>query len=101
MVDTLAADIVKVPARVWQAMFSGLLEYDDIGELTSIGAPTLLIWGDADALVSRDMQEVLADRIPHAELIVYPAAGHTPRWEDPVRFSEDLAAFVERLQARS
>jgi len=44
------------------------------------------------------MQEVLTDRIPHAELIVYPAVGHTPRWADPQRFSEDLAAFVERLQ---
>jgi pimeloyl-ACP methyl ester carboxylesterase len=100
VVDTLVADILKVPARVWQAMFSGLLEYDDIRELRSVGAPTLLIWGDDDSLVSREMQEVLADRIPHAELIVYSDVGHTPRWGDSLRFSEDLAAFVERLQER-
>lgn len=99
VVDMLVADILKVPARVWHAMFSGLLDYDDTRELTRVGAPTLLIWGDDDALVSREMQEVLADRIPHAELIVYPAVGHTPRWDDSQRFSEDLAAFVERLQA--
>jgi pimeloyl-ACP methyl ester carboxylesterase len=100
MVDMLVADILKVPARVWHAVFSGLLEYDDTPALGRIGAPTLLIWGDDDALVSLEMQEFLADRIPHAELIVYPAVGHTPRWSDSLRFSEDLAAFVERLQAR-
>ncbi len=98
VVDMLVADILKVPARVWHAMFSGLLDYDDTSELASVGAPTLLIWGDDDALVSREMQDVLTDRIPHAELIVYRAVGHTPRWVDPRRFSEDLAAFVERLQ---
>ena len=99
VVDTLVADILKVPARVWHAMFTGLLDYDDTSELTRIAAPTLLIWGDDDALVSREMQDVLADRIPHAELIVYPGAGHTPRWDDSKRFSEDLAAFVERVHA--
>ena len=95
----MVADVLKVPARVWHAMFSGLLDYDDTPELTTVGAPTLLIWGDDDPLVSCEMQEVLASCIPHAELIVYPAVGHTPRWDDSQRFSGDLAAFVERLQA--
>jgi pimeloyl-ACP methyl ester carboxylesterase len=82
-------------------MFADLLDYDDSRELTRISGPTLLIWGDDDPLVSREMQAVLADRIPHAELIVYPAAGHTPRWDDTQRFSRNLAEFVERVQASS
>ncbi len=98
VLDMLVAEILKVPARVWHAMFSGLLDYDDTSELSSVGAPTLLIWGDDDAFVSREMQDVLTGCIPHAELIVYHAVGHTPRWDDSKRFSEDLAAFVERLQ---
>ena len=99
MVDMLVEDILRVPARVWHAMFAGLLDYDDLRELTRISGPTLLIWGDDDPLVPREMQAVLADRIPHAELIVYPAVGHTPRWDDTTRFSRDLAEFVERVQA--
>ncbi|MBI4935140.1 MAG: alpha/beta hydrolase [Actinobacteria bacterium] len=98
VVDMLVAETLKVPARVWHAMFLGLLDYDDTSELASVDAPTLLIWGDDDALVSREMQQVLTDRIPHAALSVYHAVGHTPRWDDPQRFSEDLAAFVERPQ---
>jgi pimeloyl-ACP methyl ester carboxylesterase len=29
-------------------------------------------------------------------LLVYPGVGHTPRWENPGRFADDIAAFVER-----
>ncbi len=99
VVDTLVEDILKVPARVWRAMFSRLLDYDDTSELGRVDAPTLLIWGDDDALVSREMQDLLADRLPRAELIVYPGVGHTPRWDDSRQFSEDLVTFVERLHA--
>ena len=99
VVDMAVADIVKVPARVWREMFTELLAYDDTNELTRISAPTLLIWGADDTLVPREMQAMLADRIPHAELIVYPAVGHTPRWDDPQRFSADLTTFIDRLQA--
>ena len=52
-----------MPARVWKEMFAGLLAYDDVAELGGITAPTLLVWGDADGLVGRDMQEMLAERI--------------------------------------
>ena len=92
----LTTELLKVPAHVWREMFAGLLQYDDRAELGRIRAPTLLLWGDADALVGRDMQDELAARIPHAESLVYPGVRHTPRWEDPSRFASDVAAFVER-----
>ena len=98
VLDQLVGETLKVPARVWRETFAGLLAYDDTDELGRIAAPTLLIWGDADSLVGREMQDVLAARIRGAELLVYPGVGHTPRWEDPRRFAGDLAAFVERTR---
>jgi pimeloyl-ACP methyl ester carboxylesterase len=92
--DLLVSETLKVPARVWHALFSELMDYDDIDNLTNISPPTLLIWGDADPLVDREMQDHLTQRIPNSELRVYPGLGHTPRWEDPDRFAADLAAFV-------
>ena len=85
-----------MPARVWREMFAELLRYDDTAELGRITAPTLLVWGDADGVVGRDMQDLLDGRITDASLLVYPGVGHTPRWEDPQRFADDLVAFVER-----
>lgn len=97
LLDQLVRELLKVPARVWREMFAGLLQYDDMSELGRISAPTLLVWGDADPLVARDRQEELAERIPGADLLVYPGVGHTPRWEDPARFASDVVAFAEPL----
>jgi pimeloyl-ACP methyl ester carboxylesterase len=99
LIDQLTDELLKVPAHVWKAMFAGLLEYDDMAELGRIETPTLLVWGDADALVGREMQTTLATRIRGAELAVYRGVGHTPRWEDPRRFAGDVAAFVQRRSA--
>ena len=94
VLDQLVGEVLRVPARVWKKVFSGLLAYDDTDELGRITAPTLLIWGDADGLVGREMQDMLADRIRGAKALVYPGVGHTPRWEEPARFADDVATFV-------
>jgi non-heme chloroperoxidase len=96
VLEQLVDQVLEVPARVWKEMFARLLQYDDTADLQSIAAPALLIWGDDDALVGRDMQEVLARRIPDATSVVYAGVGHTPRWEDPKRFAADVTTFVQR-----
>jgi non-heme chloroperoxidase len=96
VVDEFADELLKVPAHVCREMFQSLLGYDDMDDIPRIAAPTLLVWGDADPLVGRDMQEALAARVPTAEPVVYRGLGHTPRWEDPARFARALAAFTAR-----
>lgn len=86
--------LLKVPARVWQGTFGGLVAYDDAGWPGRIQAPTLLLWGAADRRVGLLEQEALVTAIPHAELRIYPGVGHVPRWEDPSRFAADVADFV-------
>lgn len=96
VIDELVDEVAKVPARVWRAMFAALLTYDDRAELDRITAPALLIWGDADPIVGREVQEELGRRLPDANVVQYDGVGHTPRWEDPARFAADLVAFVDR-----
>ena len=100
LVDLLVEEIVAVPARVWKQTFAGLLAYDDQSELPLIETPTLLVWGDADVTVSRAMQDHLAGSIPDAAVLVYAGVGHTPRWDDPVRFSNDLVTFARDVGRR-
>jgi pimeloyl-ACP methyl ester carboxylesterase len=92
---TMVADNLKLPAHVWKQTFLGLLADDSASELGRIGAPTLIIWGDQDTIVSRDDQEALAAAIDGSRLVVYPGAGHALYWEEPERIAADLAAFVE------
>jgi non-heme chloroperoxidase len=97
LVDLLVDDVLKVPAGVWQEMFASLVEYDDIRELAEVRAPAMLVWGDTDSLVTREMQDELLGLIPSAELVVYEGVGHTPRWEQPERFAQDVTAFASRV----
>lgn len=93
--ETLVADVQKVPARVWKALWRGRLEGDLSGELGQIEAPTLIIWGDQDTRCPRSDQETLVAGIADARLVVYQGAGHGLHVEEPERFSTDLADFVK------
>ena len=62
--DQLIEEVLKVPARVWKQTFAALLDYDDLARLSHINAPTLLVWGEIDAVVSREMQDQLLRTIP-------------------------------------
>lgn len=86
----------KAPARVWRETFRGLLEYDDMDGLGRITAPTLLVWGDADALVPRSDQETLLAGLPSSRLLVYPGIGHSPHWEALTHLTSDLTDFVDQ-----
>jgi pimeloyl-ACP methyl ester carboxylesterase len=94
-IETMVRENLKVPARVWRATFEGLLEDDSLGELDRIKAPTLIVWGDRDAILPRVDQETLAAAIANSLLVVYPGAGHAVYWEEPGRVASDLAAFIE------
>jgi non-heme chloroperoxidase len=96
--ETIVQENLKAPARVWRATFEGLLDDDSLEELHKIEAPTLIVWGDRDAILPRSDQEALAAAIPGSRLLVYPGAGHAFYWENPGRVASDLAAFIAELE---
>ena len=91
--DQLVAESLRAPAHVWRAAFAGIRTMPPD---TAISAPTLLLWGDQDALVPRTEQDTLLAAIPDARLIVYEGAGHSPNWEQPERVARDIEAFLRR-----
>ena len=74
--ETVIHESLKVPARVWKAVFAGLLQEDFSSELTKLKLPTLIVWGDRDAICLRRDQAVLARNIPTSRLVVYSETGH-------------------------
>jgi pimeloyl-ACP methyl ester carboxylesterase len=97
VLDAMVRESLKVPARVWRAVFTDFPADDVSTELGAIAVPTLIVWGAQDATCPRSEQEALAATIAGAQLVVYPASGHSPHWEDPERFAADLVAFVEQV----
>jgi pimeloyl-ACP methyl ester carboxylesterase len=92
--EGIVAESLKAPARVWQAAFDGLLAFDDADQLGHITAPTLIMWGEQDALFSSAAQGSLSAAIPNARLKIYPATGHSLQWERPEQVADDLDAYI-------
>ncbi len=64
-------------------------------QLREINVPTLILWGEQDALFPREEQERLAAAIPIAILKVYPEIGHAVHWECPEQIVRNLEAFMK------
>ena len=92
--ERVLSESLKVPARVWRDYYEGVLTIDDTARLGEIGAPTLILWGERDAVLAREEQERRAAAIPDATLRVYPDTGHLVHWERPEWVARDLQAFI-------
>src|SRR5262245_10958260 len=96
--ETVVAETVKVPSRVWHEAFDGFVKAGDFtNELGAISIPTLLMWGDRDAYAQRAAQDRLLTAIPRAQLVTYEGFGHALHLEDPVLITNDLVAFVSKM----
>ena len=93
--ERIVAESLKLPARLWRQVLDGVIAYDDAAQLGRITTPTLLMWGDHDALFSRDDQDRLVAAIRTARLRIYPEIGHCPNWECPELVAADLVGFLQ------
>ena len=92
--ERIVEESLKLPSRLWAEMIDRLVEYDDLEDLPQITAPTLLIWGDRDALFSRNEQDRFVAKLPQTRVRVYEETGHCPNWEQPERVAADITRFL-------
>lgn len=92
--DTVVAESLKLPATVWQQLFADFLVEDHSARLGSITAKTLIMCGDRDEYFPLAGQHELHTAIRDSRLLIYAASGHSPHWEWPQRFVDDLSIFL-------
>lgn len=63
----------------------------------TIAAPTLVMHGQADALIPVADGRAFAAAIPGARLVTYPGVGHVPMEQIPDQSAQDLRAFMKAL----
>ena len=56
--------------------------------------PTLVVWGDRDAIIPVGHGERYARLIPGARSLVLPDTGHLPMVERPRTFNRELLEFL-------
>jgi pimeloyl-ACP methyl ester carboxylesterase len=61
--------------------------------------PTLLVWGDQDALIPPSTMELMKRRIPHARTALIRGAGHSVYFEKGAEFNSILLEFLQTQAA--
>ncbi len=91
----LVTDALRAGPRTLLRAADELLHADLTPKLERIVAPTLMIWGEHDALVPVGFGQALRAAMPAAELVVIGRAGHNAMWDCPATFNREVIAFLE------
>lgn len=69
---------------------------DNLPDIAAIQAPTLILWGDEDALINVNDAFRFHQAIRNSELIIYENIGHLPMLEIPEKSAADVRAFFRK-----
>jgi pimeloyl-ACP methyl ester carboxylesterase len=64
--------------------------------LPRITAPTLVLTGDSDPIVPPAQSHRIAEKVPHADLVVLKGAGHFPSVESPAEYQQVVSEWLRR-----
>ena len=83
-----------VAPGAWRAQAAAGARYVGLLRQTRIRARTLVLQGAADTVVDPRNGRLLADRIPGAQLVVFPDLGHLLFWQEPDSFADVVTTFL-------
>jgi pimeloyl-ACP methyl ester carboxylesterase len=97
LVEEVGAIMSDFHPAGFRAVVRAVAAADQRDLLPRIGAPTLLLWGEADARSPLHIAEQIRDAIPGARLVVIPGAGHLSNMEQPARFNAAVREFCRAV----
>jgi proline iminopeptidase len=80
--------------------FAGFLRrYDVTDQLDTITCPTLVIAGRYDWICPPEFSELIASKIPHADLRIFEESGHAVSGDESEKFLDLVRGFIVYNQA--
>jgi pimeloyl-ACP methyl ester carboxylesterase len=73
----------------------GIPDESKLNRLAGITQPTLVANGDNDTMMHTQNSHLLAERLPNAQLRIYPDANHGFLNQYPEQFADEVHAFLE------
>jgi len=99
--DRQRRDAAAIPAHVWRDIADQTLLGDDLRRmLPRIRAPTLLIWGGRDTVMSEAGRNALRAGIKGNEARIFPSLGHDLFWLPGEELECSRAPLDERYETR-
>jgi pimeloyl-ACP methyl ester carboxylesterase len=97
LVELAANRMTEIRPSVMQGDYMACDQFDIMDEVQNIQAPTLVITGMEDEMTPPRYAQYLANKIPNAELVLVPEAGHMVMLEQPEIVARELLNFLARL----
>jgi pimeloyl-ACP methyl ester carboxylesterase len=90
--------IENTPIDVVAEFYPGFSKHDKLAALDHFAhLPVLVLAGDKDLVTPGEHSEAIADRLPGAELVLVPDAGHLVMLEHPEAVTDRLADLLARV----
>jgi pimeloyl-ACP methyl ester carboxylesterase len=70
-------------------------------QLSSIGVPTLIVWGEEDLVIDPGHGAQMVSVMPNASLLMLPDVGHVAQEEAPEQLAEAIRAFLANGEGAS
>jgi pimeloyl-ACP methyl ester carboxylesterase len=86
------------PLHAADLQFQAFAEFDCSKALPNIHAPTLVLTGELDQLISPQNSKIIASLIPRAKLIIIPGCGHRVMWEATDECVTFVAEFLTNVE---
>ena len=90
-------DILIIPTGpiTFKAQVGAWMRYNSYRKLKEINLPTIIMHGTQDILVPPSNGDLLAAKIPNAELVSFDSNAHLIHTEEPTKFNEVLLKFLK------
>ena len=90
-------DILIIPTgpTTFKAQVGAWMRYNSYRKLKEMNVPTLIMHGKQDILVPPSNGDLLAAKIPNAEIVHFDGNAHMIHEEEPDKFNEILLKFLK------
>jgi abhydrolase domain-containing protein 6 len=75
--------------------------YDFRGELQTVTAPSLIVWGKYDRVIDVGNAEPFADLLPNGRALILADIGHVPMLEDPEGSARLTSDFIQDMLVKA
>jgi branched-chain amino acid transport system permease protein len=93
--EQLVADAVSWDKPIYLGCMEEMAKFNVSEQLPSLNVPTLVTWGDKDAVIPFAGIAEAFTKIPNCNLEIWHGVGHSGPIEIPQRFVQLLTAFIE------
>jgi len=90
--------LLSGPAGAYRGLTGPLPRERLAVDLAKVETPTLVVWGEDDALIPLRAGRKAAGTLPHARLVTIPACGHLPMEECPDALEAAMVEFLRGLR---